>query len=290
MRLRHYNSLRNFVVAAQFPNLAAASEELCLTKGALSQQIKGLEEELGFRLFVRSSRGIELTEKGRILLNSCQTGFAQIEHQAKVLRSGPDDTLTIGTTTYFASRWLSPRLMNFIRLHPKVKLLIQPTIETGDLEANDVDLAIRWGTGGWTDHPTEKLLACPAWPTGDAQAFDTVERFGLEEAFGRFTLLRDHPESDAWSAWYEAAGLSSGERADTLIIRDPNVRVQAVLDGQGVALNDALVKTEMDQRRLFRLSEVELPDFGYHLVFRKDRQDKEAVQSFVEWVRSEART
>ena len=288
MRLRHYNSLRNFIVAAKFPNLTSAAEELCLTKGALSHQIKGLESELGFSLFARSSRGIELTEKGRILLNSCQTAFAQIEHQAQALRAGPDDSLTIGTTTYFASRWLSPRLMNFIRLHPHVRLLIQPTIETGDLEAKDIDLAIRWGAGGWTDHRTEKLLASPAWPTGDRHAFEQVQKYGLEQAFSNFTLLRDHPESDAWSAWYAAAGLQSGERADTLIIRDPNVRVQAVLDGQGVALNDELVKPDLDRQRLFRLSEVELAEFGYHLVFREDRKDKEAVRQFVEWVRAEA--
>lgn len=288
MRLRNYNSLRNFIIAAEHDNLSAAAEELCLTKGALSHQIKGLERELGFNLFTRSSKGICLTTKGRILLHTSQTAFGQIEHQTQHLRGTQSEALTIGTTTYFASRWLSPRLMNFIRLYPEVRLLIQPTIETRDLVAKDIDLAIRWGKGGWSDHPTEKLLSCPAWPTGDRNAFEQVREFGLEHAFSRFTLLRDNPESDAWSEWYEAAGLQPGERADTLIIRDPNVRVQAVLDGQGVALNDELILPELERQRLYRLSDIELPDFGYHLVFRSDRQGNEALQQFVEWVRMEA--
>jgi len=90
---------------------------------------------------------------------------------------------------------------------------------------------------------------------------------GLETSFSGFTLLRDSDDSNAWTQWYEIAGLVRPERFDTLIIPDPNVRLQAVLDGQGVALNDELVSAELDSGKLFRLSEAELSDNGYFLAY-----------------------
>ena len=208
MRLKHYDNLRNFVIAARHSSLASAAEELCLTKGALSHQIRNLEDDLGFALFERHSRGVRLSQKGEALLTACRSAFDQIERKADELGDASEQTLTIGTTTYFASRWLSPRLMDFIRQHPDIRLRIQPMIELFDLEKQGVDLAIRWGDGRWTDCEIEKLFDCPAWPTGNKEAKERVERDGLETAFSSFTLLRDREDSDAWSQWYERAGLT----------------------------------------------------------------------------------
>lgn len=285
MRLKHYDNLRNFVIAARHSSLASAAEELCLTKGALSHQIRNLEQDLGFALFDRHSRGVRLTPKGEDLLKACQSAFDQIERKADELSDAPEQTLTIGTTTYFASRWLSPRLMDFIRQHPDIRLRIQPMIELFDLEKQGVDLAIRWGDGRWTDCEIEKLFNCPAWPTGNAEAKEKFERYGLEAAFSGFTLLRDREDSDAWNQWYEHAGLTQTDRWDTLIVPDPNVRVQAVLDGQGVALNDELVRREIEDGDLFRLSDVELDNYGYFLAYEESNALNEAVLLFAHWIR-----
>ena len=75
---------------------------------------------------------------------------------------------------------------------------------------------------------------------------------------------------------------------DTLIIPDPNVRVQAVLDGQGIALNDALVNAELQSERLLRLSSFELSDYGYHLAYQKSALANPAVEAFTQWIRKEA--
>lgn len=286
MRLRQYDNLRNFVIAARHGSLASAAEELCLTKGALSHQIRNLEQDLGFALFTRHSRGVRLSDKGQSLLVSCQSAFDQIEQRVEELNGNTEQTLTIGTTTYFASRWLSPRLMDFIRQYPEIRLRIQPMIELFELRQQGIDLAIRWGNGRWTDCRIEKLFDCPAWPTGNEEAKLKVEREGLETAFSSFTLLRDREDSEAWSEWYDRAGLTPTDRSDTLIVPDPNVRVQAVLDGQGVALNDELVRQEIRDGRLFRLSEIELGDYGYFLAHRTGAQSNKATTLFVEWLRS----
>ena len=286
MHLRHYDNLRNFVVAARHESLSSAADELCLTKGALSHQIRNLEEELGFTLFERHSRGIRLSDKGRDLLATCQSAFNLIEQKANELRRTTRQALTIGMSTYFASRWLSPRLMDFIRQHPDIRLRIQPMVELFDLRQQEVDIAVRWGNGSWTDYRIQKLFDCPAWPTGNAEAMETVEKLGLETAFSGFTLLRDREDSNAWSEWYKTAGLTPMDRADTLIVPDPNVRVQAVLDGQGVALNDNLIQQEIEEKRLFRLSETELSDYGYYLAYPNEAAPNEAIELFDQWIRS----
>ena len=286
MRLRHYDNLRNFVITAKHTSLTAAAEELCLTKGALSHQLRVLEDELGFALFDRHPRGIGLSEKGRELLAVTRLAFDEIERKAVQLGNRRDAALTIGTTTYFASRWLSPRLMDFIRHHPDIRLRIQPMIEIFDLQKQDIDLAIRWGDGRWDDGHIEKLFGCPAWPTGNRQARQKVERLGPNAAFRELRLLSDRADSNAWSAWFEKAGIAFPDRSESLIIPDPNVRVQAVLDGQGIALNDQLVDREIKDGSMFRLSPVELEEYGYFLAIPDHGTRTAAVSTFVEWIRS----
>ena len=287
MRLRYYDSLRNFIIAAKHSNLSDAADELCVTKGALSHQIKNLEAELQFDLFKRHSKGITLTESGRSLLATCQSAFGQIEQKVRDLNPADAElTLTVGTTTYFASRWLSPRLMEFIRRHPDIRLRIQPMIDLLNFQEQGIDIAIRWGDGDWDDCHIEKLFNCPAWPTGNSQAKELVEQNGLEAAFSKFTLLRDREGSNVWTEWYQKAGLTPMDRADTLIVPDPNVRVQAVADGQGVALNDELIAREIEDGNLFRLSDVQLDHYGYFLAVEEHRRSENPIAIFTDWLLS----
>ena len=285
MRFRHFDNLRVFNIVARHGSFSSAAEELHLTKGAVSHQIRQLEAELGFDLFKRLPRGISLTPNGRELLAATQSAFDGLEKKIDELRQSKSRTLTIGVTTYFASRWLSPRLMDFMRTHPDIRLRVQPMIDLRNLRAEGVDLAIRWGNGGWTDVRIEKLFACPAWPCGDANALSQVWDLGLGAAFEQFTLLRDRQDSTAWSQWFEAAGLPYMGQTDSLIIPDPNVRVQAVIDGQGVALNDMLVDAEIQAGTLHRLSDVELSDFGYYLAYPSDAMSNPDVGAFADWLK-----
>ncbi|NNF80595.1 MAG: LysR family transcriptional regulator, partial [Rhizobiales bacterium] len=132
------------------------------------------------------------------------------------------------------------------------------------------------------------LFACPAWPVGDRAARDRVRELGLSEAFQTFTLLRDRDDSNAWSHWYDAAGLAYTERADALVVPDPNVRVQAVIDGQGVALNDELVDQEIEAGSLFRLGTPELSNYGYYLALPPEAAVNRDVETFASWLRQAA--
>lgn len=285
MRFRHFDNLRVFNIVARHGSFASAAEELHLTKGAVSHQIRQLEQELGFALFERLPRGISLTPNGQELLATATAALTHVEQKISALRLEKTRTLTIGVTTYFASRWLSPRLMEFMRTHPDIRLRIQPMIDLQNLKGEGVDLAIRWGDGNWSDVSIEPLFACPAWPCGDSAALTQVRELGLEAAFGNFTLLRDRKDSTAWPQWFQAAGLPYMGRSDTLIIPDPNVRVQAVIDGQGIALNDGLVDSEIQAGRLHRLADAELSDYGYYLAYPPEAMSNPDVAAFADWLK-----
>ena len=285
MRSHHYDALRLFVAIAHHHSLSEASEHLHLTKGALSHQIKRLEDALGFSLFDRHARGIDLTSKGNELFKAAKQSFQQLDSAIEKITNNSVQSLTIGVTTYFASRWLSPRLTGFMQAHPDIRLRIQPMVDLLNFTGEEVDLAIRWGNGRWNDCKVVPLMSSPAWPTGNKEAHDLVAREGLEVALRKITLLRDSEGSEAWSEWFEVAGLSLEARIDTLIIRDPNVRVQAVLDGQGIALNDELVSAELKSNKLFQLSEHALTDYGYHLAYMPTEIKNDAVELFIDWIR-----
>lgn len=288
MRFRHYDNLRIFDIVARHLSFTSAAEELNLTKGAVSQQIARLEEELGFAVFLRRHRGIELTAKGKRLWHVSQSAFHDLEREIAGLREEDPSRITIGLSTYFASRWLSPRLMRFMAEHPRIALRLQPLVELIDLRSANIDLAIRWGRGDWTDLRIEKLFACPAFPTVGSSFKIEIDAAGLRAVLPRLPLLQDRDNSDAWREWHDAAGVPYVSTRDDLVIPDPNVRVQAVADGQGAALNDALVGEELLDGRLFRISEVALENYGYYLAYPHDALSNPALRHFRDWIQAEA--
>ncbi len=284
MPSHHYDALRLFVAVAHYKSLSTAAEHLHLTKGALSHQIKRLENALGFTVFDRHARGITLSKKGQELFDIAQQSFAQLDKAIEKIMDEHIHSLTIGVTTYFASRWLSPKLTGFMQAHPNIRLRIQPMIDLVNFAGEEVDLAIRWGDGRWNDCQIIPLMNCPAWPTGDKKAYDLVEKDGFENALKKLTLLRDREDSNAWSEWFDLSGFTIEKRSDTLIIPDPSVRVQAVLDGQGIALNDSLVSDEIINNKLYRLSSIELSNYGYHLAYEQNALSNAAVEDFINWI------
>ena len=287
-RFQRHDTLRLFLEIARHPSLSAAAEALNMTKGAVSYQIKVLEDELRTTLFHRKPRGIALTKQGLALRDACRPEFETLEARLRDFTQTRDRDLVVGLSSYFAARWLSSRLMGFMEQFPNVRLRLQPMTSIFDLEDQGVDMAIRWGNGKWDDAMVEPFLSMPAWPVGNPLALTKVEELGIDAAFAEFVLLRDHDDSNAWSDWKRVSGLGPGPRHETLIIPDPNVRVQAVINGQGIALMDDLVWQEMQDRRLVRLSTKDLSDYGYFLIEPFGTSRTQAVHDFRGWLLSEA--
>ena len=290
MRFKQYDNLRSCVVVARHLNMGDAAGELNLSKGAVSYQVRQLEAELGFPVFSRSRRNLVLTEQGADLMQFCGRLFNGIERKVGELRQQDRQRITIGMATYFASRWLSPRLMHFITEHADIGLRIQPLVDLMDLRRNELDLAVRWGKGGWheADYEVELIFACPAMLTTSAEVGKRIEAEGLEQTISSQTLLHDRDGSTAWSDWFAAAQIEWSGGSDNLVIPDPNVRVQAVIDGQGIALYDRLVEDEVAAGRLYQYRPVSLADYGYYLVYPLAPEPGSAIETFRDWIMREA--
>ena len=292
MRFRNYDSLRSFVVVARHLNMGKAAVELNLTKGAVSYQIQQLEIELGFTVFSRIKRQLQLTEQGQALLQRSLGMFESVENEILRLRHRVNSRITIGMATYFASRWLSPRLMHFITEYPEIQLRIQPLVDLHDLTNHDIDIAIRWGKGDWRDQgmEVESVFQCPARLTASSDIGDDIQARGLEASIYDYVLLDDRENSTAWQDWFERAGLEWRPGAANLVIPDPNVRVQAVKDGQGIGLYDELVQDEIVAGNLYQDQTVELSEYGYFLIYPKSSHidQQSLIEVFREWILEEA--
>ena len=134
----------------------------------------------------------------------------------------------------------------------------------------------------------EPLFNCPAIATAGLAIAEQVKTTGLAASLANVALLHDTEDSTAWQDWHRAAGIPYQAKPKELVIPDPNVRVQAVIDGQGVALNDSLVQREFADGLLVKISEIELKNYGYFLAYRQESMANHALRDFRDWILSES--
>jgi len=283
MRFRSYDSLKIFDTVARSLSMTKAADEVHQSKGSISYQVGKLEADLGFRLFERAHATLELTEEGRRLWHVSQTALSQIDREIEDLRGTTSGAVTIGALTYFSSRWLSPRLTRFFEANPGISLRIEPLNSVDMMRSLKIDMAVLWGIGGWEGHKSELLLSLPAVPTANRVLEEQVKQLGLAEAVRQLPLLGDSSGDAGWRAWHKAAGLPYAPSRASLTIPDSNSRVQAVVDGQGIALWDDLVASEFGNGTLVRLSDVRVENAGYFLVFT-DQPMSQSAEAFLDWL------
>ena len=286
MRFRSYDALKIFDAVARTLSMTKAADEVHQSKGSISYQINKLEAELGFRLFERAHAKLKLTEEGRRLWHVSQTAMSQIDREIEDLRGTASGAVTVGALTYFSSRCLSPRLTRFFEANPGISLRIEPINSVDMMRSVKVDMAILWGIDGWVGHKSELLLSLPAVPTASRAVAEQVRQLGLAEAVRQLPLLGDSSGDSGWRAWHAAAGLPYAPSRSSLTIPDSNSRVQAVVDGQGIALWDDLVAPEIDDGTLVRLSDVGVKDAGYRILFT-ERPMSQSAEAFLDWLRAE---
>ena len=288
MTIYSYDMLRTFQVVAQNLSMTRAALQLNQSKGSVSYQIKTLEQQLGFALFERANARLHLTSEGRRLLQVSQVSLDQIDQEIEGLRYKEPAPPTIALQTYFLTRWLSPRLMRFTAVHPEIGLRFVPLNFIGEMESIDADISICWAKEGLIDAPHERLFACPACPTGNSYIADKVRKEGLDNVILSTPLLLDSSESTGWQDWFDLAGLDFSQSQKGLSIADSNSRVQAVIDGQGIALWDLLVSPEVSSGRLHYLSDIWLDNYGYYVQAKKSNLESKAVGLFLNWLRDES--
>ena len=180
------SALRAFAAFAQTGNVVAAGDVLGVSHAAISQQLRVLENHLNAALLDRSGRALRLTQEGEQLASALRGGFALMgEGVAAVTGARDARPLHISVTPTFAASWLMPRLAGFRAEHPDIDLMIDPTADVVTLGADGIDVAIRFGRGGWLGVEATLLwqssmvvVGAPALVGGTAYAdLDALSKF-----------------------------------------------------------------------------------------------------------------
>jgi DNA-binding transcriptional LysR family regulator len=282
------NGLRAFEAAARHGSFTMAAKDLHVTQAAVSQQVRLLEERLGFALFRRHANGLELTDQGRAFQPGLTDAFAAIERltdQVTAMRPGP--VLTVGVAPAFALHWLIPRLADFNRSHPEVEV----RMATGGARLplrDDWTCSVRRGAGTWPGYVAEELFPATLVPVCTPAIAE-----GLRDPsdLGKATLIVVSHLRAQWTWWFEAVGLSAPiQPAAEVSFENSPMAIKAVLDGVGVAVaqlpyvSDALIAG----RLVAPFPIVPRKYESWYLAYRPIRQDDPALRVFRDWLHSEA--
>ncbi|MFG0400411.1 LysR substrate-binding domain-containing protein [Pseudomonas sp. zjy_11] len=286
-------ALRAFTETTRLGSLKAAAERMGVTPGAISQQIRLLEDRLGVTLLTRSRYGVQLTEAGESLYPGLSRGFGQIESallDLEVLTRG--NSLTISTQPSFASNWLVPRLADFSALHPEIDVRVQSTAELADLQRDPVDIALRHGLGDYPGVESIPLFAPVLLPVASPGLLACGSALDEPQDCLHYPLLQDADRAD-WTLWLQAHGVEPDHRSrrgpsfdeDLLLLR-------AAVSGQGIALVQSQ-HAEEDLRHGRLVVAVDRPwpsRFAYYLVARKEKLGQPHVRAFVDWMRRQIKS
>jgi len=293
-RIPPLNALKAFEAAARRLNITRAAEELSVTPGAISQQIRILEQHAGAPLFHREGRQIALTELGAELYPLLHDGFDYLKRAGDLIyRPNRRHALAISVPPSFAAKWLAPRIVRFSAAHPDVEVWMSADMRLADVGGGRVDVAIRYGSGDYSGVRSERLISADVIPVCAPAMLATLKK-PADLANHILIHLRpnelEEPRPD-WPTWMAARKLtdldaSMGPRFDQTALA-----IEAAAHGQGVALAPfAFVAEDLASGRLvapFADGALATP-LAYHVLTRRSGVS-EPARAFVKWIKEETR-
>jgi LysR family glycine cleavage system transcriptional activator len=283
------NGLKAFESAARNGSFTRAAEELNVTQGAVSHQVKALEDMLGVKLFRRERQRVLLTEAGRDYLSVIRDALDQIAvGTERLLRRQESGALTVSTSPDFAAKWLVNRLSRFSDQHPDVDLRVSATAHYIDFARDDVDVAIRHGDGEWPGLDVQRLYSERLFPVCSPKLIAGRNRITKPADLLKFPLLRlEDPKN--WTRLFEAVGVKAVVGPGPVLNR-ASMLIDAAIDGQGIALaRTALAAWDLINGRLVRPVNVSLKvAHTYWIVCPKAASNVPKIATFRNWVLAEA--
>lgn len=298
MKLPPLAPLRAFEAAARHLSFTRAAEELHITQGAVSQQVKQLEEHLGFALFHRLPRKLELTREGRTFSEAVGGALRRIAETTQSLKAshgkGP---VTVSVIPSFAVKWLIPRLTGFRQAHPNIAVRIDADPRVADLHAGQADIAVRFTTRDYPDLHSVELFRDRVFPVcspdlvRDGRAPKCLE--DLREVVLLYdavptVVYRDNSGCD-WDQWLAAVGLDGVDTRAGTGFTHAEMVLQAAIMGEGVALTrSSLAELDLAAGRLVKPLDISIPCSWTHLVVcLEESLERPNLAAFYEWLIAE---
>jgi LysR family transcriptional regulator, glycine cleavage system transcriptional activator len=289
-RLPPLNALKAFEAAARYESFTRAAEELCVTQGAVSHQVKALEAELGIKLFNRERQRLLITEAGREYLVVLRDAFDRIAVATeRLVQRQSSGVITVSTSPDFAAKWLVNRLGRFAETHPGIDLRVSATLHHVDFAREDVDLAVRHGEGNWAGLDVVRLCTEQLFAVCSPKLLAGRNRITKPSDVLKFPLLH-LDDSNAWARWFEAVDLKVADHLHGPVLNRASMVIDAAIDGQGIALaRTTLAATDLINGRLVRpFAETLRLSKGYWIVCPKATSALPKIMTFRDWLLAEA--
>lgn len=283
-QLPSLNALRAFEAAARHESFSKAANEFFVTHVAIGRHVRELEAWLDVRLFVRTGRGVALTEVGRIYLAKLTPIFDSIASATQeVKRSRNDRKLQITSDPAIASRWLITHLKNFKEKHSDIEVSIEPSDELCNLRQSEYDIGIRYGYGDWKDLDSVEILRPWIFPVCSREFAQKTAISTVQDL--RETDLLHEKSYSLWIDWLKGAGATHIVGNDGPKFHN-YLAIDAAQSGQGFALCDQILGIDaLKQGLLIKPFDYHLNEGrNYYLVSAKDSPNCEVVNVFKDWL------
>lgn len=287
------NALRAFEATARHLSFSKAAVELHVTPAALSHQIRGLEDQLGLKLFHRRARSIELTEAARLIYPGIRTGFESIREAVERLDRGKQDgVLVVSSTPGLTAKWLVPRLYKFLAQHPEIETRISASVSYANFATDDIDVGIRLSNGVHPDLYVEKLSDEWLLPLCSPRLLEGEHPLNTAQDLKHFTLIQvDLPGVvPTWTDWMEMTGLDGIDSTRGLRLNVADHALDAASEGVGVVLAYKMVAArDIALKRLVVPfgPEIQLPGRAYYFVCAKGQEKRVPIKAFRDWMVAE---
>ena len=281
------NALRAFESAARNLSFTKAGGEMNVTQGAVSRQVRLLEEYLGFELFERTPRGVELNQAGQTYAAAVSDAFDKITRATYELATTSTHTvLTIRGYTTLLVRWLTPMLPDFQLRHPNIEIRLVSAGDPVDFNRDKVDLGIRYGFGRWQELERDPLFMDELMPVCSPALCRTIG-FKQPSDLSRCTLLHLNLRQTDWPDWFAFAGIKMPAASHDFHLEDIGVLYQCAIAGQGVAMGQyQYVREHLASGQLVAPFDLILRrQCGYYLVCPKERAGLSKIVTFRKWLR-----
>ena len=289
------NALRAFEAAARHLSMKQAADELAVTPGAISQLVRGLEQQLGTVLFRRGNRSLTLTEAGQSYFVPIRHAFRQINEATRRLQATPDaGMLTVSAPPAFAASWLVPRLGRFRTRHADIELNIATTRSLANFGTDGVDLAIRHGLGSYPGLRCDRIATIAMVPVCSPHFLASLAKRRPRRPADLLglSLLHDAERQD-WALWFQAQGVADLDHtaSNGISFDDQTLLIRAATSHQGIALvTETLALPELDHGSLVRVLDVAWPqEFSYWLACPRATADQPKIAAFRDWLLGEGR-
>ena len=282
------NALKAFEAAARHESFTLAAAELNVTHAAISRHIRELEDWLGTKLFVRTGRGVELTEKGGSYVVDITRGFdvlAAATESVSSRRRRRRQQLVVSVEPSFAALWLVPRLGRFTAANPEIELVVDSSHRLVDFARDEADIGIRYGRGIWPNVASDVLTRTNMTPVCSPALLNA--RHIRDPSDLQPGLLLQEETRRYWYEWLKAAGVCDriSPEGPTLGL---HLTIPAAEAGQGFALADEVIAGDaLVGGRLVKPFAISVAEYGYYFVRDAARKDSKAMAAFHAWLKAE---